>query len=116
MAFCVPAAATGGLGTCTAAPYDADRVHAALSDRRRLPAGDLRAPLVEWLSVSPLRPPAGLVPAPPRPPTLIEFMQLYPTEDACRQAIFGHRWSNGFLCPRCGHRRAWYLHRRALLR
>jgi transposase-like protein len=48
------------------------------------------------------------------PTTLIEFMQLYPTEDACRQAIFEHRFSNGFLCPRCGHGRAWYLNRRAL--
>lgn len=48
------------------------------------------------------------------PRTLIEFMQLYPTEDACRRAIFEHRFSNGFLCPRCGHGRAWYLNRRAL--
>jgi predicted RNA-binding Zn-ribbon protein involved in translation (DUF1610 family) len=48
------------------------------------------------------------------PTTLIEFMQLYPTEDACRQAIFEHRWPEGFLCPRCGHRLAWQLRRRGL--
>jgi ISXO2-like transposase domain len=26
------------------------------------------------------------------PKTLIEFMQPYPTEEDCRQAIFEHRW------------------------
>ena len=40
--------------------------------------------------------------------------QLYPTEDACRQSIFAHRWPNGFVCPRCGHRQAWQLRRRSL--
>jgi transposase-like protein len=48
------------------------------------------------------------------PTTLIEFMQLYPTEEACRQAIFEHRWPRGFVCPRCGHDRAWFLSRRSL--
>ena len=47
------------------------------------------------------------------PRTLIEFMQIYPTEDACRKAIFEHRWPEGFLCPRCGQRQAWQLRRRA---
>ena len=40
------------------------------------------------------------------PTTLIEFMQLYSTEEACRKAIFEHRWPDGFVCPRCGHRQA----------
>jgi len=48
------------------------------------------------------------------PKTLIEFMQLYPTEDACRQAIFEHRWPDGFVCPSCGHDRAWQLRARGL--
>ena len=48
------------------------------------------------------------------PKTLIEFMQLYPTEEDCRQAIFEHRWPQGFVCVRCGHTRAWYLRRRGL--
>jgi len=48
------------------------------------------------------------------PKTLIEFMQLYPTEDECRQAIFEHRWPHGFRCRRCGHERAWYLRGRGL--
>lgn len=48
------------------------------------------------------------------PRTLIEFMRLYPTEEACRQAIFEHRWPDGFVCPRCGHQQAWQLRRRGL--
>ncbi len=43
------------------------------------------------------------------PRTLIEFMELYRTEEQCRQAIFEHRWPGGFSCRRCGHDRAWYL-------
>jgi transposase-like protein len=48
------------------------------------------------------------------PKTLIEFMQLYPTEAECRQAIFEHRWPQGFACRRCGHEHAWHLSRRGL--
>src|SRR5450759_2995314 len=49
------------------------------------------------------------------PKTLIELMQLYPTEDECRQAIFEQRWPHGFRCRRCGHECAWYLPGRGLL-
>ena len=48
------------------------------------------------------------------PKTLIEFMELYPTEEDCRQAIFEHRWPHGFSCRRCGHDRAWSLRGRGL--
>jgi len=48
------------------------------------------------------------------PKTLIEFMQLYPTEEDCRRAIFEHRWPQGFSCRRCGHERAWHLQGRSL--
>jgi transposase-like protein len=48
------------------------------------------------------------------PKTLIEFMELYPTEEACREALFAHRWPQGFSCPRCGHEKAWHLSGRGL--
>jgi len=48
------------------------------------------------------------------PKTLIDFMQMYPTEEDCRQAIFEHRWPQGFCCRRCGHEHAWYLRGRGL--
>jgi hypothetical protein len=43
------------------------------------------------------------------PKTLIEFMQMYPTEEDCREALFEHRWPQGFSCRRCGNEKAWYL-------
>jgi transposase-like protein len=48
------------------------------------------------------------------PLTLVDFIEMYPTEDACREAIFEHRWREGFRCPRCNHARAWYLRGRGL--
>jgi transposase-like protein len=41
-------------------------------------------------------------------------MEMYPTEEACREALFEHRWKEGFRCPRCGHPVAWYLEGRGL--
>ena len=40
------------------------------------------------------------------PKTLIEFMQMYPTEEDCREALFEHRWPQGFSSRRCGHEKA----------
>src|SRR5665647_2278459 len=48
------------------------------------------------------------------PKTLIDFMEMYPTEEDCRQALFEHRWPQGFSCRRCGHEKAWYLQGRGL--
>jgi len=48
------------------------------------------------------------------PKTLIELMQMYPTEEDCREALFEHRWPQGFSCRRCGHEKARYLRGRGL--
>jgi hypothetical protein len=48
------------------------------------------------------------------PRTLIEFTQLYPTEEGCRLAVFGELSPYSLLCRRCGHKRAWYLRDRGL--
>jgi len=48
------------------------------------------------------------------PKTLVGFMEMYPTEEACREALFEHRWKDGFRCPRCGHGVGWYLKGRGL--
>ena len=45
------------------------------------------------------------------PETMIEFMEMYKTEEDCRKALFVHRWPEGFCCPRCGHDRA-YAHKK----
>ena len=48
------------------------------------------------------------------PLTLVGFMEMYPTQDACRQALFEQRWREGFRCPRCAHTVVWYLPGRGL--
>lgn len=35
--------------------------------------------------------------------TILEFQDKYGTEDQCRQYLFDKRWSNGFICPKCGY-------------
>ena len=46
------------------------------------------------------------------PRTILEFEQLFATEEACRGYLFQLRWPEGFCCPRCGHRQAWATKRR----
>ena len=48
------------------------------------------------------------------PKTLIEFMEMYKTEEDCRQVLFEHRWPDGFCCPSCGHDQA-YAHKKRSL-
>lgn len=48
------------------------------------------------------------------PTTFMEFMDRYQTEDDCREALFAHRWPDGFTCPRCAHQRAYPLRTRPL--
>jgi len=35
--------------------------------------------------------------------SLIEFSQKYGSEEQCREHLFEKRFSNGFICPKCGH-------------
>lgn len=35
---------------------------------------------------------------------LLEFQKLFPDDAACLDHLFRLRWSNGFICPRCGNR------------
>jgi transposase-like protein len=45
------------------------------------------------------------------PRTLSELERRFSTEEACREYLFALRWPEGFVCPRCGHDRAWPLTR-----
>jgi transposase-like protein len=49
------------------------------------------------------------VPRPPFPKTLREFQSKFATEDACQEYLAACRWPDGFVCPRCGQRRAYEL-------
>ena len=41
------------------------------------------------------------------PKTLAQFEARFSTEEACREYLARLRWPKGFLCPRCGHGKAW---------
>jgi transposase-like protein len=34
---------------------------------------------------------------------LLDFMKQFQTEEQCRKFLFKLRWSDGFICPQCGH-------------
>jgi transposase-like protein len=43
------------------------------------------------------------------PKTLAEFQAKFGSEEACAEYLAACRWPEGFVCPRCGHRRAYRL-------
>lgn len=49
------------------------------------------------------------------PGTLLAFEARFGTEQACREYLTRLRWSEGFVCPRCGPSRAWRATRGRLI-
>ncbi len=49
------------------------------------------------------------LPRPPFPKTLCEFQREFASEEACQGYLADCRWPHGFVCPRCGNRRAYEL-------
>ncbi len=47
--------------------------------------------------------------------SLLEFQRRFSTEEACQAALEQARWPEGFVCPRCGHRKASCITTRRLL-
>lgn len=45
------------------------------------------------------------------PRTMIQLEQRFSLEQACREYLFARRWTDGFVCPRCGGRKAWPMKR-----
>ena len=43
------------------------------------------------------------------PRTLPELERRFSTEEACRKYLFALRWPDGFVCPRCGGKKAWTM-------
>lgn len=43
------------------------------------------------------------------PSSIIEFQRQFPDDSACAAYLFKVRWPDGFICPACGHRKAWSL-------
>jgi transposase-like protein len=49
------------------------------------------------------------VPRPSFPRNLQEFQRRFATEATCQEYLAACRWPEGFVCPRCAHRRAYRL-------
>ena len=49
------------------------------------------------------------MPRPPFPKSLREFQSKFASEEACQEYLAACRWPDGFVCPRCGDRRAYQL-------
>lgn len=52
------------------------------------------------------------MPRPPFPKNLQEFQHQFSTEEACHAYLATCRWPDGFVCPRCGQRRAYQMTKR----
>jgi transposase-like protein len=50
------------------------------------------------------------------PRSLMEFQQSFATDEECRRYLMESRWPDGYGCPRCGHKRAYAIEGRALLK
>jgi transposase-like protein len=49
------------------------------------------------------------------PKTAIEFNEVFSSEEACVAYVESVRWPEGFVCPKCGGRRAWRMKARPLM-
>ncbi len=48
------------------------------------------------------------------PISLLEFQEKFATEQDCREHLEKMRWPEGFKCPRCNNKKAYYLENRKL--
>lgn len=49
------------------------------------------------------------------PKTLLELEERFATDEQCRAYLAALRWPEGFVCPRCGGRKAWPAQRGRLI-
>lgn len=42
----------------------------------------------------------------------MEFEKRFASEEACHQYLFQFRWPEGFQCPQCSHKKAWFTKRK----
>jgi transposase-like protein len=47
------------------------------------------------------------------PRSVLEFQRRFPDDSACAVYLAQARWPDGFVCPRCGHGKAWQLDTKA---
>ena len=44
-----------------------------------------------------------------RPPSLQQFMAMFPDDAACAEWLAKRRWPDGFICPACTSKKGWKL-------
>jgi len=49
------------------------------------------------------------------PTTVMEFNEVFSSDDACAAYLESSRWPDGFVCPKCGGREAWRVKVRPLM-
>lgn len=47
------------------------------------------------------------------PRSVLDFQRRFPDDAACAAYPAQARWPDGFVCPGCGHRKAWQLDTKA---
>lgn len=47
------------------------------------------------------------------PVSVMDFQDLFPTDEACYQYLRLMKWPDGFVCPKCQHRDAWDMEKGA---
>ncbi len=48
--------------------------------------------------------------------SLLDFQKEFTTEEDCAQHLKKMRWSDGFVCPNCGHDKVWYIKTRKVFK
>ena len=46
--------------------------------------------------------------------SLLDFQRMFPTEEACFEYLVKIRWPDGFTCPKCGHKKYYFIKNRKL--
>jgi transposase-like protein len=46
--------------------------------------------------------------------SFLDFQKRFSDEEACCQYLFNKRWTDGFCCPRCGHKEYYFVSKRRL--
>ena len=41
--------------------------------------------------------------------SLKKYLELYSSEEACRECLYDHKWPNGYECPKCGGQECYYI-------
>lgn len=50
-----------------------------------------------------------------KPSSLLDFVRMFTTDEACAQYLFRVRHTNGFVCPKCSSQKGWPIAGRGVI-